>query len=189
MKQAKEWGIIAAVFLILYLTGLHTQVAAFAQRVVLSTGLMTASELPVEERSEASYNFQLKSLTDGSTLNFEEYKGKVVFVNLWATWCAPCIAEMPSIQKLYDKVDSDDIKFVMISLDNSESKARKFVAKKGFTFPTYAKPPSLPKVYQTASIPTTFVISKEGQIVSRKVGMANYDKKSFLNFLTKLENQ
>jgi len=184
-KHLKDWGVILSVIAILYFTGLHTEVAAFAQRIVLSTGIITPSQLPVTEMEKADYNMKLRTL-DGEILNFEDYKNKVVFINFWATWCAPCIAEMPNIQSLYEKIDSENIKFVMISLDRNTEKARKFIEKKGFTFPVYEPVGYLPDVYYASELPTTFVISPEGQIVTKKVGMANYDKKGFLNYLYKL---
>ena len=182
----KEWGIFLLILIILYSTGLHTQVAAFTQRIVLSTGIITAGELPDDKKIDADYNMQLKSLDDGEVLDFTAYKGKVVFVNFWASWCAPCIAEMPNIQGLYEKIDSEDIKFVMISLDKTQYAARNFLKKKEFTFPSYYPVSYLPDVYKSEVIPTTFVISKDGKIVSRKEGMANYDKTSFRNFLLRL---
>jgi len=187
-KHLKDWGVILTVIAILYFTGLHSEVAAFAQRIVLSTGIITPSQLPVTEMEKADYNMKLRTL-DGEILNFEDYKNKVVFINFWATWCAPCIAEMPNIQSLYEKIDSENIKFVMISLDRNTEKARKFIEKKGFTFPVYEPVGYLPDVYYASELPTTFVISPEGQIVTKKVGMANYDKKGFLNYLYKLSGE
>lgn len=81
--------------------------------------------------------FKMVSL-NGKTVSFESLKGKVVFMNMWATWCPPCIAEMPNIQKLYEKIGSDKIAFVMLSLDeDGMEKVKKFIGKKGFTFPVY----------------------------------------------------
>ena len=185
IKEMKSWGVILVIFLTLYLTGLQTDVAAFAQRMILYTGLLSPNtELaePIDE--EVDYNFNLKD-SKGHIINFTEFEDKVVFVNLWASWCAPCIAEMPSIQSLYNKVDQEDIAFVMLSMDRSPERAYAFIEKREFTFPVYTTSGPLPKVFRAPSIPTTLVLSKEGQIVSKKVGMANYNKKSFLKFLEK----
>ena len=91
-KEVKEWGIFAIILLTLYFTGLHTDVAA---------GIANPDTDPIEDKEKAAYDFTLTAV-DGSTLDFETLKGKVVFINMWATWCAPCIAEMPSIQELYN---------------------------------------------------------------------------------------
>ena len=185
-KEIRFWVIISTIFLSLYLSGLHTEVAGFAQRVILSTGLIAPeSDVNYTDNNKGDYNFNLKNI-DGSTISFSELKGKVVFMNIWATWCAPCIAEMPNIQKLYDKMDTSKVAFVMLSTDQSEDKVGKFINRKGFTFPVYLAASNVPSEFKVPSIPTTFVFSKEGKIVSKNVGMANYDKKSFIKFLNEL---
>ncbi|MDB5262341.1 MAG: alkyl hydroperoxide reductase [Adhaeribacter sp.] len=113
----------------------------------------------------------------------ESLKGKVIFMNFWATWCPPCIAEMPNIQSLYEKVKSENIAFVMVSLDDDPAKAQKFINRKKFTFPVYTPNGALPPVYAGQVIPTTFVISPDGRIVARKDGMADYDNQEFREFL------
>lgn len=189
IKELKSWGIIGVVFLTLYLTGLHTEVAAVAQRMILKTGLMSPDvEAKPEGDDEVDYSFQLKNL-NGEVVSMETFKGKVIFLNLWATWCPPCIAEMPDIQNLYDKIENEDIVFVMLSIDSSEDKAKKFIERKGFTLPTYMAASRVPDMFRVPSIPTTFVINKEGKVVSKNVGMANYNKKSFQEFLEGLATE
>lgn len=184
-RQLKEWGIFAVVILTLYFTGLYTDVAALAQRAILTTGLITAdTELEPEERKDADYSMSLKTL-DGKVVKLSEFKGKVIFINLWATWCPPCVAEMPGIQELYDEVKGENVEFVMLSLDDSEAKPMRFIEKKSFTFPVYMAADYVPEVYRSQSIPTTFVISADGKIVSKKVGMAKYNSKSFIDFMKK----
>lgn len=183
LKELKSWGIMAAIVLTLYLTGLHTSVAAFAQRIVLSTGIITPdTELPESEMRDVDYNFKLQDL-EGNVVSLEDFKGKVIFLNIWASWCPPCIAEMPNIQSLYNKLDDENIVFIMLSMDDNPEKARKFIKRKEFTFPVYLAASTVPEVFRAPSIPTTMVISADGKIVSKKVGMANYDKKSFIKFL------
>jgi len=184
-KELKHWGVIGVIFLTLYLTGLHTHVAAFAQRMVLETGLMTPdTELPIEDQKRIDYNLKLRNI-DGSGIHLSELKDKVLFINIWATWCAPCIAEMPGIQDLYDQIEHEDIAFVMLSMDNDPEKASKFIDRKEYTFPVYTPASRVPEVFRAPSIPTTFVVSKEGKIISKKVGMAKYNKQSFKKFLEK----
>lgn len=189
IREMRQWGIIAIVFAILYFTGYHTEVAAFAQRMILYTGIITPDAKSDKEIFfEGELNFKLKNI-NGEVVELQELEGKVVFLNIWATWCAPCLAEMPNIQGLYDKVQEEhkeDIAFVMLSMDNSEAKVRKFIDKKGFTFPVYMAASSVPEVFKVPSIPTTFVISPDGKIVNKKVGMANYNRKKFKNYLESL---
>lgn len=186
-KEIRDWAIFAGILLTLYLTGLHTDVAAFAQRMVLATGIANPETEIKKEKTKAAYDFTLNQL-DGETLNFEDLKGKVVFINFWATWCAPCVAEMPSINSLYKIYeDNPEVVFVMINVENKEDKVRKFIKKKKFSFPIFLPNASqIPRVYESKGIPTTFVLDKDGYIAYKKVGMANYDANSFVKFIARL---
>ncbi len=183
-KEVKEWGIFAIILLTLYFTGLHTEVAAFAQRAVLATGIANPDTDPIKDKEKAAYDFTLTGM-DGSTLDFETLKGKVIFINMWATWCAPCVAEMPSIEALYTNYkDNPMVVFAMVSFDKDPNKAKKFIEKKGFNMPIYfPNATQIPKVYESRGIPTTFVIDKSGFITYKKIGMANYDSESFAKMM------
>ena len=185
-KEIKEWGIFVVIIATLYFTGLHTEVAAFAQRTILAIGLITPdTELDEGGKGMIDYSFKIRTV-DGKVTELSEYKDKVIFINLWATWCAPCRAEMPGIQTLHDKMkDNEDIVFVMLSLDQDEGKVKKFINKKTYDFPIYLPATDIPEILRSLSIPATFVVAKNGQIVSKKVGMAKYDTRSFENFLIK----
>ena len=187
-REFREILIIAGVFGILYLTGLHTEVLGFAQRAVLATGIMNPSTGEFEDKEPAFYDFNLVDY-EGETYDFSKNRGKVVFMNLWATWCPPCIAEMPGIQKLYNEFENDpNVSFVMVSLDDDFEKAKKFVDRKGFTFPVFApdRQKGFPSLYRSGTIPTTFVLSKDGKIVEKKVGMAKYNSRSFIRYMERL---
>lgn len=167
----------------LYLSGLHTEVIGTLQRGLLWTGIFHAdTEIPVQEQKPAGYNLSLRTF-DGQYFSLKEYQGKTIFLNFWASWCPPCVAEMPSIQSLYDKVTSKDIRFVMVSVDQEKKAAEEFIKKHNFTFPVYQIVGRLPEVYASNTIPTTFVISAEGKIVAKRKGMARYDTKTFQAFL------
>ncbi len=122
------------------------------------------------------YNWVLTN-EKGEQVNLQDYKGKVLFVNLWATWCPPCVGEMPEIQKLYDIFKNDDnVRFFMISNENT-TKTSHFKQQNGYTFPIYTARTNPPAAFATRSIPTTFVISKSGKIVIKKTGAANWGGK------------
>jgi thiol-disulfide isomerase/thioredoxin len=112
-------------------------------------------------------------------ITFSSFKGKVVFVNNWASWCPPCVAEMPSIQELKDKLNNEDIVFVMVSFDSDREKALAFMKKKGFDFKVYFPGGKYP--YGTESIPATFIIDKTGTIVLEHTGMADYSNEEMVN--------
>lgn len=173
---------------LLQVTGLFGEVAALTQQAALSSGLMNAS-VPDKDKNlqDFDFGFTMKDSL-GNRYNAEQFKGKVIFLNLWATWCGPCRAEMPAIHKLYHKVDDDRIAFIMLSIDKDQAaqKVKSYVRKNNYTFPVY-----MPSGYSTEqlnvpSIPTTFVISKDGKIVMKEVGTKNYNTDKFRNFLNEL---
>jgi thiol-disulfide isomerase/thioredoxin len=137
-----------------------------------------------------NYNFTIKDLS-GKRFSFEQYKGKVVFINLWATWCGPCRAEMAGIQKLYESVAADSISFIMLSLDRDadQEKVVKYVNTKGFSFPVYLPSGRLTEQLSVPSIPTTFVIGKDGKIVAKEVGTTNFNTDKFRKFLRQLNQE
>lgn len=182
-RELIEWTALIGVGATLYLTGLHTEVIGQVQRVVLATGIITP-DTDEEPEKNASYNFSLTNVS-GKKVDFSAFKGKTVFLNFWATWCPPCIAEMPDIQDLYTK-SNGEVAFVMISLDDDPDKARRFLERKGFDLPVYFLSSVLPSVYNPSSIPTTYVISPDGKIVMTRHGMAKYDTESFRTFLRSL---
>ncbi|MFD2513282.1 TlpA disulfide reductase family protein [Pontibacter locisalis] len=198
IKNIPGWAVMLAIFGVLYLTGLHTEAIGQVQRLLLATGIKNA-DVPetlqnpdanavadaaaVANSEMAGAGFQMVDL-DGKQVGFESLKGKVVFMNIWATWCPPCIAEMPNIQKLYDKVGSDKIAFVMLSVDEAGmEKVKRFIDKKGYTFPVYMPAGQLPQEFYSNAIPTTFIISPEGKIVAKQEGMADYNTPEVQEFL------
>ncbi|MFV1884821.1 MAG: TlpA family protein disulfide reductase [Balneola sp.] len=186
-KAVKEWAVILGVFGILYVTGLHTEVIGGLQRVLLSTGILRPdTEINENEIRKASYNMPLITL-DGDRTSLSEFEGKTIFLNFWATWCPPCIAEMPNIQKLYEQLENEEkIVFVMLSLDEDPEKARAFMERKEYSMPVYFLAGRQPGVYNSTVVPTTYIISPEGNIVVEKRGMAKYNTDEFRNFLLSL---
>ena len=192
-----EYLIIALVFLILYLTGLHTEVIGFMQRGLLATGLITPKiEMTNQDDSQADitasttaipadFNLMLMD-EDGQTILLEDFKGKPIFMNMWATWCPPCIAEMPNINKLYKEIGSQ-VNFVMIALDDDFETAKAFNTRKGFDLPIYTLQSHRPAMYQSATVPTTYVISADGQLMLTHKGMAYYNTSKFKKFLEGLK--
>jgi thiol-disulfide isomerase/thioredoxin len=169
------------------LSPLRPIVLGGVQRGLLATGLWKAevptapaNEMPVVLTSGRAYPHNLHLVTlDGKTVNLSDLKGKVVFVNLWASWCPPCRAEMPGIEALYKKVDHSKVAFVMLSLDEDAAKARKFVQAQSYTFPVYLRTGDLPAPFDSNSIPATVILGPDGQVAARHEGMAEYDTPEF----------
>lgn len=184
-----ELSLIVVVFAVIYLTGSQAEVFGKVQQVVLQTGVMNASELDEDEYLDADYDLTLVD-AEGNLLDLQDLKGKVIFMNYWATWCPPCVAEMPSIDALRSKVKDDpNIVFLMISEDKKIGVAEKWVQRKGFDLPIYKLASRIPDVYETGVVPSTFVISPEGKIVVYKTNLANYDTRRFRKLLKKLSEQ
>jgi len=138
LKEVLKTGLTLVILLVvLNYTGLIGSISSATQSAILKTGLLDA-EVDVSRSEIFNYDFTIKDLA-GNKFSFGQYKSKVVFVNLWATWCGPCRAEMAGIQKLYSSIASDSISFVMLSLDRDtdQEKVVKYVNTKGFTFPVY----------------------------------------------------
>jgi thiol-disulfide isomerase/thioredoxin len=129
----------------------------------------------------AEYDWAVKSL-DGQDFKMADAKGKVVFLNFWATWCSPCVAEMPSIQRLHEKLKDDGVVFVCVSNEET-SKVSQFVKEKGLTFPIYTIRGTPPDVFKTRGIPATFILSPEGKIAFKHIGSAKWDDKRSIDFI------
>jgi thiol-disulfide isomerase/thioredoxin len=182
---------ITAVAIILKYSGLANGIADTTQSIVMKSGLkdIALPDHPIATPEKFDFDFNVKTL-DGNVIKMSEMEGNVIFLNLWATWCGPCRAEMPAIQSLYEKVNKENIQFVILSIDNpdQQKRIRNYVKSQNFTFPIYVPSGFLPKQLSVPSIPTTFVVNKDGKIVVKKVGMTNFDTPKFKAYLEKLAN-
>jgi thiol-disulfide isomerase/thioredoxin len=110
----------------------------------------------------------------GRTVDISRQKGKVLFINFWATWCPPCIQEMPSINNLKKQFNEKDILFLMVDVDDNYKKSSKFMLNKKYDLPVYTAISSVPEELLSGAIPTTVIVDKEGRIVARHEGAADY---------------
>ncbi|WP_053978385.1 TlpA family protein disulfide reductase [Mangrovimonas xylaniphaga] len=162
------------VFLILLVLLLVPQ-TRFPIQLLLNKGLALfgPSVQDVEDREVLStYNWKLEDNT-GEILNFETCKGKVVLVNFWATWCPPCIAEMDSLEALYETY-KDEVVFIFVSTED-DAVVTEFLKKKDYSFKAYKPLQAPPNNFEVSTIPRTFLIDKNGAIVIDKTGAANWN--------------
>jgi thiol-disulfide isomerase/thioredoxin len=187
MKVLREFIIIAigavAIIFALKITGLLSDFTYASQSAAIQTGLLDATT-DKKDPIAFDFRFEVKDL-QGNKFQFDQFKGKVIFLNLWATWCGPCKAEMPTIQSLYSAIPKDSVIFVMLSLDKDlqQPKVIKYITDKQYTFPVYMPSGYLTEQLNVPSIPTTFVINKQGKIVTKEVGTTNFDTPKFRKFL------
>jgi thiol-disulfide isomerase/thioredoxin len=181
--------IITTVLIVIFLQvlGLWSAVSSNAQMLLLKTGLLDANIKNEVVSEKFDYGFTIMN-TKGVQLSFSDFKGRVVFLNLWATWCGPCRAEMPGIQNLFSKINGDTIQFVMLSIDhdNALTKVESYIQKNNYSFPVYIPTSSIPEMLRVPSIPTTFIIDKEGNILMKEIGTRNYDTKRMVKYLHEL---
>ncbi len=119
-----------------------------------------------------AYQWGFKTL-QGEEVALSQFKGEVIFLNFWATWCPPCVAEMPTIQDLYGQY-KDDVAFVLVSNEKT-SVIKNFLDKNEYSIPSYKGIYQPPEALQTQTLPTTFLIAKDGRIAIRKEGSAKWD--------------
>lgn len=151
----------------------EVQQASIDSNAAAAPTTVNTAELP-------TFNLQDKN---GDILNLQRFKGKKVFVNLWASWCPPCRAEMPSIQRLAKSVDTGKVAFVMLSLDEHFDKAKGFIKAKKLTLPIYYPAENLPALFNVQAIPSTFIFNESGRLIQRIDGGDNYDTKEYTELL------
>jgi thiol-disulfide isomerase/thioredoxin len=126
--------------------------------------------------------FKLTAM-DGSTLNLADLKGKKVFVNLWATWCPPCRAEIPSIEILNSKIDKHKVAFVMLSLDENINLPKQFAKTNKLQLPVYYPAEGLPAMFKTDGIPATFIFNEKGELIKQNMGAEEYNTDEYVQLL------
>ena len=192
-KRILKITLFIGAIVIFYSTGLNNQILALVQRGMLKTGIFNPKIEYAQETTDASENeltkadFEVQFYNEQDELvSLKTFSGKPIFMNFWATWCAPCIAEMPGIANLYSDKNKD-VNFVLVSFDTDFQKARDFKAKKGYTFPIYRVANDLPEMYNTGSLPTTIFIDAQGNLALTHMGMADYDTQDFRSYLDSLK--
>ena len=186
-RMALEWGGVLLFLAFLRFTDTGTTVLGKMQQALLATGIFQADTVWAEEEAEpASFDLSMITLErPPRTVHLSAFEGQTIFLNLWATWCAPCLAEMPYIQRLYEDMGKE-VAFVTIATDDDPAVAQRFIEEKGYTFPVYRVAGVMPELYRSTTLPTTWVISPGGKLATVHAGMANYDTKGFRAFLRSL---
>ena len=138
-------------------------------------GLLQKSGFAVAAKPAAAEDFTLGSL-DGSRRSLSSFKGKVVFLSFWATWCGPCKAELPSIQALYNRLESKGLAVVAVDMGEQKPTVAQFVKDHNLTFPVLLDGDiAVGSAYGASSIPTNYLLDRSGRLIARIIGFDGTD--------------
>ena len=128
---------------------------------------------------------------DGTAQNLSSNKGQVVFLDLWGTWCVQCVAEMPTVQRLYDHYKDDPhVKFLIVSRMDKPSAVRSYARRNHLDLPFYVThDDEIPPAMQLQQFPATFLYAKDGRLISKHVGAADWSDRSVIAFIDQLKQQ
>ncbi|MFO8000817.1 MAG: TlpA disulfide reductase family protein [Marinilabilia sp.] len=177
-SRKKRWWTIALDFLFVILVvamlfpGTRKPLSAFLVRQTLFS---PSENEKVVFLSDEDWNMRMAGEEDGEVISLGNFQGQPVFLNFWATWCPPCIAEMPSIQKLYDAY-KDEVAFVLVS-NESQEVIDAFMDRHDYSLPVYSMESNVPDVFETSTIPSTYLIAPSGRVLISKTGAARWNSK------------
>lgn len=176
-KSSKKKTIQNIIFIIFLGLLLFSPLGTFIKVQINRLIVFSPKTIQVQDQKMlSSYQWQLLD-ANGKQVSLKNYRGKVIFINFWATWCPPCIAEMPSLQKLYNDYQ-DKIVFLFVTSDSFE-KSKAFLKKEELDLPIYQAITKPPLEMESSTIPATYVIDKQGNIIVAKIGTANWNSDSF----------
>jgi len=125
---------------------------------------------------------------DGNFLKMSDYKGKVVIVNFWATWCPPCRKEMPSMQRAWEILQKEDIMMLAINVGEDSDQIFSFTAEYPVEFPLIMDTDSsVVRQWKVRGLPTTYIVNPAGQIVYQAIGDREWDSEEIMNQIRKLK--
>ena len=125
----------------------------------------------------------------GNTIRLSDFRGKIVFLNFWASWCPTCVAEMPSMEKLHRRLKDRDFVMIAVNLQESNAQVKAFLAKFKLTFLTLLDSSGeVGSGFAVHALPTTFVIGKDGRMIGKATGLREWDSKNSIAFFEHLIN-
>ena len=182
--KKNAFTVIMGVFIVVITVNPNAK-AWFLQQL-MHTGIFNAKvskEVP-DEQAAASFAFENER---GIVENTSSLRGKVVFINFWASWCPPCRAEFPSIEKLYSRFNNHpEVFFLMLNEDSDPAAARAYLDKENLTMPLYKMNGNAPSSLYSGSLPTTIILDKQGKVRFRHEGFANYAAENFIRQIEEL---
>lgn len=195
--QNKTWKFIKknvftiVMIIIVVILFVSPDAKSFVLRQIVATGLFNASidKKDVDTANLVNVDFDFVDEV-GNLQNTSSLRDKVVFINFWASWCPPCRAEFPSIEKLYTQFkDNPDIVFLNINEDSDPAAGKAHLDKEGFTVPMYQSSRNVPSEVYSGTLPTTVVLDKNGIVRYHHTGIANYASNKFVRQIEELINE
>jgi thiol-disulfide isomerase/thioredoxin len=168
-KPSKSDYIFLGAILILLFTPLGTFVKVQVNRLFAFSPSVIEK---ADQKKLENYRWILMD-NEENRIDFSNQKGRVTIVNYWATWCPPCLAEMPSFQSLYEDY-KDRVDFMFVSNEELEI-TQAYLSRKNYTLPSYKPLSEPPGLLFTESLPTSYLIDKNGNILIKKVGAADWN--------------
>jgi peroxiredoxin len=143
----------------------------------IGAALLLTPEITRVEPGTRAPDYTVYGLAGGDTVRLRDLRGAVVLLNVWATWCGPCEAEMPSMQRLYDEMGPQGLRVVAVSVDQADPAAvRAWVDARDLSFTVLHDPSGrIQQVYQTTGVPESFVVDREGVIIKKIIGATEWD--------------
>jgi thiol-disulfide isomerase/thioredoxin len=142
--------------------------------------------LDIPKTPTAAPNFELKDPA-GQPLSLSELKGKVVFVNFWATWCLPCIEEMPAMEKLHQELQKEGLVILAVNFQEGPARVKEFLTEHNLTFMALLdRDGKVAERYLAWALPVSVIINKRGEIVARAMGSKDWDSKESLQYFRQL---
>lgn len=142
--------------------------------------------IAVPKNKVEAIDFELEDM-QGVLRKLSSYRGKIVFLNFWATWCGPCRIEMPSMQRVYEEFKGEGLVIVAVDLREDREQVKRFLDQYGLTFPVLLdKTGRVGATYGARAIPTTYLIDRKGYIIGRAIGAREWDTREMKSFFQEI---
>jgi thiol-disulfide isomerase/thioredoxin len=185
-----------ATILIIFIAGLWIANLSFAAALAQQEDSVQGNDTATLFRSIGMMYLGAQDIPDfevtrlnGETMNLSDLQGKIVFLNFWATWCPPCQAEMPSIERLSEQFKGTDIEILAVSVGENAETVQEFLSKTPYSFPIALNPDGKLGALYARSIPTTYILNRDGNIIAAKIGAQEWDTEKIASVFRHLLEQ